>query len=336
MRVISLFSGAGGFDLGFVWAGHEIVWANDNYHDAVETYAANLGKHIVECDIRDVGSEDIPAGDIVLGGFPCQGFSVANTGRSVDDSRNTLYREMVRIVRDKAPAYFLAENVKGMLSLAGGKVFEYILREFSALGYRVRHSVLDAADFGVPQHRQRLFLLGTRNGVEFEPGFPSPTHFEPGGLMAEMKCAHQWVTVGEALKGIPEPENAADIPNHTYSRYKLRFNNYLGHRRVDPGRPAPTVTSRGDSRGGVVIIHHPRNHRRMSVRELACVQSFPMEFVFHGSQTSGYRQVANAVPPLLARAIAKEFPVSLEGASVEDAEKAVSQLQVALGKFPSD
>ena len=117
-----------------------------------------------------------------------------------------------------------------------------------------------------------------------------------------------WVSIGEVLQGIPEPADAPDLPNHTCSKYKLRFNNYLGHRYVEPTKPAPTITARGDMRGGVVIIHHPSNQRRMTARELASVQSFPLDFVFSGSRTSAYRQIANAVPPLLAFNIAKFFP----------------------------
>ncbi len=97
--------------------------------------------------------------------------------------------------------------------------------------------------------------------------------------------------------------------NHTYSEYKLRFNGYIGHREIDPSKPAPTVTGRGDNKGGVVVLHHPNNKRRMSVRELAATQSFPLDYKFVGTQSSAYRQVANAVPPLMAEAIAKQFPL---------------------------
>ena len=112
MKVVSLFSGAGGLDLGFAMAGHEIIWANDLYEDAVSTYRKNLGNHIVCEDIRNISAEDIPDCDIVIGGFPCQGFSVANTKRHVDDERNELYKQLIRIITAKRPKFFLAENVK--------------------------------------------------------------------------------------------------------------------------------------------------------------------------------------------------------------------------------
>src|SRR5688572_30491837 len=124
MKVVSLFSGAGGFDLGFAQAGHEVVWANDIWAEATKTYELNIGDHIVCKDLREIPSADIPDADIVIGGFPCQGFSVANIKRHENDERNFLYKEFVRVVRDKQPKFFLAENVKGILSLARGKIFE--------------------------------------------------------------------------------------------------------------------------------------------------------------------------------------------------------------------
>ena len=116
MKVVSLFSGAGGLDLGFKMAGHEIVWANDLYSDAVETYRKNLGDHIVLEDISKINTDDIPACDIVIGGFPCQGFSVANTKRHEGDERNALYKQLIRVIAAKKPKFFVAENVKGLLS----------------------------------------------------------------------------------------------------------------------------------------------------------------------------------------------------------------------------
>ncbi len=302
MKIVSLFSGAGGLDLGLKWAGHEIVWANDIFLDAAATYKANFGNHIDTRDIRDIPSSEIPNGDVVVGGFPCQGFSVANWGRSTDDPRNQLFREMVRVIRDKQPRYFVAENVKGLVSMGKGKVLEQITTEFSDAGYRVCRQVVNAADYGVPQMRMRLLILGVREDLGNEPSFPPlPSHSTP--TKAKMLGLHPWLSVGEALAHLPEPEDGRHIPNHEYSLYKLRFNGHLGHRFIEPSRPAPTVTGRGDERGGVVVLHHPNNRRRMSARELAAVQSFPDNFVFSGPKSSAYRQIANAVPPLLGKAV---------------------------------
>lgn len=303
MKVVSLFSGAGGLDLGFLRAGHTIVWANDLYEDAVETYRANLGDHIVCKDITEVNSSSIPDCDIVIGGFPCQGFSVANTKRSVTDSRNVLYRELLRVIRDKSPRFFLAENVKGILHFAKGEVFKKILSEMSALGYRVQYRLFNAADYGVPQKRERVIIVGIRNDVNFDFHFPEPTHCREGG-----KHLPRWVGVAEALAHFPDPSKSNDIPNHVCSKYKLNFNGYIGHRPLDPDSPAPTVTARGDDKGGVVILPHPNSTRRMTGRELAAVQSFPDDYRFCGPLSSVYRQIGNAVPPRLAEAVARQFP----------------------------
>ncbi|MBP1906309.1 DNA (cytosine-5)-methyltransferase 1 [Paenibacillus turicensis] len=310
MKIVSLFSGAGGMDLGFTKAGHEIIWANDLYSKAVETYKENIGKHICLEDIREVSTSDIPNCDMVIGGFPCQGFSVANTNRSEQDERNKLYLEFLRVIREKQPLYFIAENVKGILSLGKGKVIELIKNDFISAGYNVEYRLLNAADYGVPQIRERVIFIGVRNDIKETISFPEPTHCDPSKLNFSDK--KPWVTIGQALRDIPEPEEAPHIPNHEYTKYKLRFNGYMGHRVIDPDKPSPTITARGDDKGGVVIIHHPNNHRRLSVREAATIQTFPMDFVFSGSKTDGYRQIGNAVPPLFAYNIARMFPIKVK------------------------
>ncbi|MDR1966220.1 MAG: DNA cytosine methyltransferase [Synergistaceae bacterium] len=302
MNVVSLFSGAGGLDLGFIMAGHEIIWANDVFADAVETYRRNIGNHIVCEDIFLIDASAVPDCDIIIGGFPCQGFSVANTKRCEGDSRNVLYKQLIRIIEAKKPSFFVAENVKGILSLGNGRVAQMILDDFTKMGYKVQAKLLNAADYGVPQTRQRVFFVGVRNGTNFVYEFPKPTHSPDGG-----DGLKKWVGVQDALKILPDPDQPNDIPNHVYSNYKLRFNGYLGHRTIDPNKPAPTVTARGDDRGGVVVLHHPNNKRRMSCRELATVQGFPIRFEFCGNRSSVYRQIGNAVPPLLASAVARSF-----------------------------
>ena len=205
MKVVSLFSGAGGLDLGFIMAGHTIVWANDLFEDAVSTYEKNIGRHIVRKDIKDVSVSDIPEADIIIGGFPCQGFSVANTKRNEKDERNSLYKELIRVIEAKKPKFFLAENVKGLTNLSGGKVFKMILSDFSGLGYSVSYKILNAADYGVPQTRVRVIIVGVRNDISFEYAFPEPVCDKDGknGL-------RRWVSVQDALAGVPDP----DKPNN--------------------------------------------------------------------------------------------------------------------------
>ena len=301
LRVVSLFSGAGGLDLGFKEAGFNLIWANDFDEFAVKTYNENIGNHCVCCDISEVPSEDIPNCDIIIGGFPCQGFSVANTKRNVLDRRNSLYLQYIRILKAKKPLFFVAENVKGILSLGKGEVIKAIISDFEESGYRVVYKLLNAADFGVPQNRYRVIIVGIRKDVPLDFIYPDPTHSKTGkdGLK-------KWVSVNEAIKDIPDPDGpyASNLPNNEYSQYKMVLNGYLGKRPTNPEKPAPTVTARGDRKGGVVVLPHPNGRRRMTVRELATIQDFPKDFHFQGSRTDCYRQIGNAVPSGLAKAIA--------------------------------
>ena len=147
-----------------------------------------------------------------------------------------------------------------------------------------------------------MIIIGVRNDIDFEYIFPNPTNSKDGegGLP-------KWISVGEAMADIPNPDLPNNLPNHDYSKYKLQFNGYLGHRVLDPEKPAPTVTARGDNKGGVVVLPHPNAQRRMSCRELAAVQSFPLDYEFFGNRSSVYRQIGNAVPPLLGYAVANVF-----------------------------
>lgn len=300
MRIVSLFAGAGGLDLGLKLSGHNIVWANDFDFDSCETYKKNIGSHIVCGDITKVKAEDIPTCDVVVGGFPCQGFSQANLLRSTDDERNKLYKQFYRIVLQKQPKYFLAENVRGILSLDGGRAIKKIISDFSRAGYRVKYKLFNTADFGVPQTRRRVIIAGTRDdlSLDLDYEFPKETH-----------ARESWVSVGETLRDLPEPNEAiaTTVPNHIYSKYKVTNRNFTGHRATDPGKPSPTILARGNGGGGVCAIQHPKNHRRMSVRESALVQTFPLNFEFIGSMGSMYRQVGNAVPVQFAKKLGAQL-----------------------------
>jgi DNA (cytosine-5)-methyltransferase 1 len=295
LRVISLFSGAGGFDLGLIKAGHKVVWANDILPEAVQTYKQNIGEHIICEDVTKIDFSLVPDADLIVGGFPCQGFSIANMKRKREDKRNILYLEFLRALNEKRPKYFLAENVRGILSLDKGKVFDKIISDFEGCGYNIQYQLLNASDFGVPQNRYRVFIFGSRNDMDDIPVFAfDPTH-------GKDKMPKK--TIGEALHGVPEPEEKHHLLNHVYSKFKLKHNGFINHRPVDPDKPAPTVTARGDNKGGAMINHHPKNHRRLSVRETALIQTFPIDFEFFGNMTMCYLQIGNAVPPQLAEFI---------------------------------
>ena len=286
MRVVSLFSGAGGLDLGLKMSGHQIVWAVDIDKDSCETYKNNIGDHIICNDISNV--KDIPESDVIVGGFPCQGFSLANLKRSVNDDRNKLYKEFVRIVKLKSPYYFIAENVRGILSLDDGKIMKNIINDFTKLGYNVQYKVVNFANYGVPQNRFRVIIVGSKKTIQKEKYFNYPI---------ETHNKTNWISISEALKDIPEPDfNNVSLKNHIYSKYKITNRNFTGHRLTDPNKPSPTILARGNGKGGVCAIQHPKNHRRLSVRESAIIQTFPIEFEFFGSMNSMYRQVGNAVP----------------------------------------
>lgn len=299
MKIVSLFSGAGGLDLGLIKAGHDVIWANDFDSDSCETYKVNIGDHIVCSDIAKIKIDDIPDCDVVVGGFPCQGFSLANMLRATDDERNKLYRQFYRIIKGKKPEYFLAENVRGILSLDNGNVIKNIVKDFSDAGYRVKYKAFNTADFGVPQSRVRVIIAGTRKDLpeDLDFQFPEPTHDK-----------NNWISISKALKDILEPEDPkSKLKNHIYSKYKVTNRNFTGHRQTDPNKPSPTILARGNGKGGVCAIQHPENHRRMSVRESALIQTFPLDFEFIGSMGSMYRQVGNAVPVLFSQQLGKKL-----------------------------
>lgn len=317
MDIVSLFSGAGGLDVGLIQAGHKVIWANDFDKDSVETYKLNIGGHICLSDICSVPSSSIPDCDVVVGGFPCQGFSQANLLRGGKDDRNRLYLEFLRIVKDKQPKYFLAENVRGILSLAGGSAIAQIESDFASAGYRVQKKLFNVADYGVPQSRLRVIIAGSRSDLpEYaDYVFPEPTHANPS--IAEKLGKQNWKTIRHALVGIPEPNVQHGFLNHEYSKYKVTNRNFIGHRTTDPDKPSPTILARGNGKGGVCAIQHPDNHRRMSIREQATIQAFPKDFMFVGRMNSCYRQVGNAVPVLFGKALGQQltdFNLSREAA----------------------
>jgi DNA (cytosine-5)-methyltransferase 1 len=297
LKIISLFSGAGGLDLGFIQAGHKVLWAIDNDKDSCETYKKNIGDHIVCEDINNTNINHIPKADLVLGGFPCVGFSIANQKRSLSDERNHLYKGFVKVVKTKLPKYFIAENVRGILNLEKGLIFNKIIKEFESLGYNVDYRVINAADYAVPQNRIRVFILGVKKNKKTEFAWLEP----------EITDIKKRITIEQALQGIPEPNGNNILLNHIGSKYKITNRNFTGHRKTDPNKPSPTILARGNGKGGVCAIQHFKNHRRMTVREQAIIQTFPLDFEFFGSISSMYRQVGNAVPVKLAYKIAKCF-----------------------------
>ncbi len=204
-------------DLGFINSGFEIVWANDFFKEAYESYKLNIGEHIIYGDITRIPSNEMPDDiDIVIGGFPCQGFSVANNNRSMQDERNFLYKEMLRVIRDKKPKFFVAENVKGILSIEKGKVIKMIVKDFESLGYKVDYKLLNAAEYGVPQGRERVVIIGNR--INLENPWPRKTHYYEGITEENLKHLPPAITTEQAigfLANIKLSHNPISVGNRT-------------------------------------------------------------------------------------------------------------------------
>jgi len=223
-KLVSLFCGAGGMDLGFIQAGFKVIWANDFDHDSIETYKRNLGNHVVLGDITKIKSSEIPDHpDVIIGGFPCQGFSIANNGRNMNDSRNFLYKEMLRIIKDKKPKIFVAENVKGLLSMEHGAIIKMIQKDFEKIGYTVEYKVLNAADYGVPQYRERVIIMGNRVGIKNL--FPDTTHAAPRSLFNNHKPHIAAKTIIGFLSNVPLSYNPVNVKGKLYY-------NHMGHTNV--------------------------------------------------------------------------------------------------------
>ena len=267
MRVVSLFAGAGGVDLGFQKAGFEVVWANDFDENAVNTFKKNIGDHIVLGDITKISSLEIPNDiDVITGGFPCQGFSVANTKRSMDDKRNFLYKEMLRIIKDKQPKYFMAENVKGLLSLGKGLVIKMIEEDFKEIGYSMEYRVLNSADYGVPQNRERVIIIGNRLGKK-NP-FPEQTHLkqETDNLFSAVSHLPPHRTVKSAIGYLSEIETVERNSNQVIELNGKPIYNHIAYTNVE----SKFWTRKGDTTQAEICdyLKEWRNRKGISTKKI--------------------------------------------------------------------
>jgi len=297
--VVSLFAGAGGLDMGFERQGFKTIWANDIDKNACKTHEHWSQTKIVCRDITKIDFKEIPCSDVITGGFPCQGFSLAGP-RKINDKRNVLYKSFVEIVEEKKPYCFVAENVKGILTLGDGTIIEAIIEDFSDKGYTVFPSLVNAADYGVPQNRWRVILLGFRKDMEINQyTFPEP-------LVTG-------VTLREALRDIAEP-GVEDICNEPFSPRYMSRNRKRKWNEVSYTIPAmakqvtlhpssPDMIKLGDSDWK---FGENGTTRRFSWQEAAAIQTFPKDMVFIGNLTDKYKQIGNAVPVKLAEVIARE------------------------------
>jgi len=322
-KVVDLFCGAGGLSKGFEMAGFEVVLGVDNNPSSMKTFKKNhpsAAPTSETMNIEDLTKEKLweKIGtrkiNVVIGGPPCQGFSMAGR-RDPNDPRNSLFMHFVRIVGALKPEWFVMENVTGLLiakTAKGEDVDTIIKKEFEKIGYRVKLFKLIAADYGVPQKRKRVFYIGTNSGKPIRP--PKQTHAEKAHNTLHGPPMKKWVGVGTVL--LPESEIGKSYYHSQkmiegFRRRKernIKNGKGFGWQILDLEKPSYTISARYWKDGAdAIVMLSPNKTRMLTERECARVQSFPDDYIFVGSKRSRYQQIGNAVPPLLARAIALEI-----------------------------
>lgn len=324
MKLISLFSGAGGLDLGFEKAGYEIVIANEFDKGIWATYEKNHKARLIKGDIRNIKESDFPDNiDGIIGGPPCQSWSEAGALRGINDARGKLFYDYIRILKSKQPKFFLAENVSGMLSNRHSEAVKNIISQFEECGYNVYLNLVNAADYGVPQDRKRVFYIGFRKDLNADFRFPKPT----------TPYKHQKITLKEAIGDLADSAIPALAKNKTNGILPIRNHEYF------TGAYSTIFMSRNRVRGwdeqgftvqasGRQCQLHPQApkmlfieknkrifmpgkehlYRRLTVRECARLQGFPDDFEFIYTDVDyGYKMIGNAVPVELAYIIADKI-----------------------------
>lgn len=335
--VIDLFCGCGGLSYGFIEAGYDVVLGIDHWQDAIKTFEYNHknSKGLV-ADLYNVPPKEISKktgikkADVIIGGPPCQGFSIAGK-RIVDDERNKLYKSFVSFVEFYKPKVFLMENVPNIVSMGKGVVRDNIIKDFETLGYNVVYKVLISSEFGVPQNRKRAFFIGTKgediftfpdikvlqfisaeeaisdlpeistcDGAKYpikpESEYQEKIREGSVGLYNHEITNHSEKTI-EIISMVPDGGNYKNLPEHLHKTRKVN----IAWTRLNSKKPSFTIDT------GHRHHFHYKYNRVPTVRESARIQSFPDSFIFLGSKTSQYKQVGNAVPPLLAEVLAKSL-----------------------------
>lgn len=323
-KYIDLFSGSGGFSLGFDNAGFENVFSVEYDHDICETYRYNFPRHqLVESDITTLSNEHIKQlvgrkkVDVVIGGPPCQGFSMAgNIGRKfVDDPRNHLFQEFVRVVEVVSPTCFVMENVARLYTRLGGETRKEIIECFEKLGYVVKAKIVCAADYGVPQKRFRVLFIGRKTeDKDYNIIFPKKLETPPP-------------TIKDAIDKYPPLKSgeSSSIPNHEAMVHSAQMIEKMSYVKDGGGRediPMSIRPQKGDIRkyirydsskpsicitGDMRKVFHYSQNRALTVRELAAIQTYPDSFIFLGSKILQQQMVGNSVPPMLAQTIAESI-----------------------------
>lgn len=304
-KVVSLFSGCGGADCGMLGGFEfnkifypklpfEIVYATDIDKKALLTHKANFDTAQLVCkDICDTDSDEIPDHNVLVGGFPCQSFSTVNPTKDPFDDRANLYKQMVRIAKDKQPEICIAENVKGLMTLHGGSIFKRVVDAFNEAGYNTYYRLVNSADYGVPQKRERMIMVCVRKDLNVDFVFP------------EAQYVGKWVPLSVAVPKLAIDEKKYYFSERAVQGMKNAKKNMKRGLAQNLDEPCLTVTSHLakvslNSRDPVLLVDPQKElYRRFTPREAARIQSFPDTFVFAGSEADAYRQIGNAIPPVM-------------------------------------
>lgn len=323
MKLVTFFAGAGGLDLGFSEAGFDVIWANEYDKSIWETYEKNHeGVYLDKRSITDIPINEVPDCDGIIGGPPCQSWSEAGAMRGIGDKRGQLFYDFIRILADKQPKFFLAENVSGMLLDAHKPALENIKNMFRECGYNLSFQMLNASDYGIPQDRKRVFFIGYRTdlGIKFE--FPLPTTLENKVPLSKAISDLQYNALPAQKGNITNGEECL-VPNHEYmtggfstiymSRNRVRSWNEVSFTIQAGGRHAPCHPQAPkfqfiEQNKRIFEPGQEDLYRRLSVRECARIQTFPDSFKFYYKNVAdGYKMIGNAVPVRMANILAEKI-----------------------------
>lgn len=294
---------------GFTYLGHhyprlayDVVYAVDFDKYAVDTYNRNFAHPAVCADVSDVDFRSLPEIDVLIGGFPCQSFSTVNPTKDTNDDRANLYKQIVRFLIEKRPKYFICENVKGLITLQKGAIISKIVREFESVGYAVQYKLMKAVEFGIPQRRERVFIVGVRNDLDDKFTYPEP-----------LNSAGNYVPLNTVIERLDIPEQKYYFSERAVQGMKSAKNNMKRGLWQDLNGPCLTITSHLaktsiNSRDPLLLVDPSKElYRRFTPREAARIQSFPENFVLNSSEAKSYKQIGNAIPPVLMWHIAKSL-----------------------------
>ena len=313
LKVASLFCGCGGSDLGIVggfdYLGRrykelpfEIAYAVDFDKWAVETYNKNFEHNAICADVIGIDFKNIPQVDIMIGGFPCQSFSTVNPTKDTNDDRANLYKQIVRFLQVQQPKYFICENVMGLMTLQRGSIINKIIGEFCECGYQVQFKLLKAVEFGIPQRRERVIIVGIRNDLVFNYEYPAPICSEDNATPLSL-----------VIDKLDIDEKKYYFSQKAVQGVKKAKSNMKRGLWQDLSKPSLTITAHlaktsMNSRDPILLVDPLSElYRRFTPREAARIQSFPDNFLLNDSEPKSYKQIGNAVPPVLMWYVAKQL-----------------------------